>query len=247
MNEEYDQLTEFIHILPDEEPLPLTASDLVFNHLQLTLKMQCELVALEENPIVFDYSEYQPIYTTQLDLPLYQTTLPQCCIQKTDEHNLCGSSLLPPTWNISFDDYHQVFNTGLFLENNDILKLPFYEESMKEEPVPSCLSVSSMSDYSEDEEDPLDPLLSYPYFAFYSTNSVSQFEERESDVGMNVIKKGRNVEKACNHCKRSHLKCDKVRPCSRCVASGKIGCEDVDHKPRGRPRLQKKQDELMLS
>lgn len=54
-----------------------------------------------------------------------------------------------------------------------------------------------------------------------------------------ICKKGRNVDKACNHCKRSHLRCDNVRPCRRCVATGKTGCQDVKHKPRGRPRLQK--------
>lgn len=52
-------------------------------------------------------------------------------------------------------------------------------------------------------------------------------------------KKGRNVEKACNHCKRSHLKCDKMRPCRRCITTGKVGCKDVQHKPRGRPKLLK--------
>lgn len=50
-------------------------------------------------------------------------------------------------------------------------------------------------------------------------------------------KKGRNVDKACNHCKRSHLRCDDMRPCRRCVATGKTGCKDVQHKPRGRPKL----------
>jgi hypothetical protein len=55
-----------------------------------------------------------------------------------------------------------------------------------------------------------------------------------------VTKKGRNVDKACNHCKRSHLRCDDMRPCRRCVATGKTGCKDVQHKPRGRPKLHKK-------
>ncbi|KAI8385773.1 hypothetical protein BD560DRAFT_443794 [Blakeslea trispora] len=53
-------------------------------------------------------------------------------------------------------------------------------------------------------------------------------------------KKGRNVDKACNHCKRSHLRCDDMRPCRRCVATGRTGCKDVQHKPRGRPKLHKK-------
>lgn len=58
--------------------------------------------------------------------------------------------------------------------------------------------------------------------------------------GQLPIKKGRNVDKACNHCKRSHLRCDDMRPCRRCVATGKQGCKDVQHKPRGRPKLHKK-------
>lgn len=49
-------------------------------------------------------------------------------------------------------------------------------------------------------------------------------------------KKGRGVEKACNHCKRSHLKCDEMRPCRRCIIAGKVGCKDVQHKPRGCPK-----------
>ncbi|ORX57577.1 hypothetical protein DM01DRAFT_1372598 [Hesseltinella vesiculosa] len=52
-------------------------------------------------------------------------------------------------------------------------------------------------------------------------------------------RKNRNVDKACNHCKRSHLRCDNMRPCRRCIATGKSGCKDVEHKPRGRPRLHK--------
>ncbi|ORE09571.1 hypothetical protein BCV72DRAFT_222887 [Rhizopus microsporus var. microsporus] len=55
------------------------------------------------------------------------------------------------------------------------------------------------------------------------------------------IKKGKNVDKACNHCKRSHLRCDDMRPCRRCIATGKVGCKDVQHKPRGRPKLIKNQ------
>ncbi|GAB5589534.1 hypothetical protein Unana1_04434 [Umbelopsis nana] len=56
----------------------------------------------------------------------------------------------------------------------------------------------------------------------------------------NHNKKGRNVDKACNHCKRSHLRCDDMRPCKRCVSTGKTGCKDVEHKPRGRPKIHKK-------
>ncbi|OZJ03137.1 hypothetical protein BZG36_04648 [Bifiguratus adelaidae] len=52
--------------------------------------------------------------------------------------------------------------------------------------------------------------------------------------------KGRNVDKACNNCKKSHLRCDEQRPCRRCIVTGKGDCKDVEHKPRGRPRLSKK-------
>jgi hypothetical protein len=57
---------------------------------------------------------------------------------------------------------------------------------------------------------------------------------------VSLVKKGRNVDKACNHCKRSHLRCDEMRPCRRCITTGKTGCKDVQHKPRGRPKLHKK-------
>ncbi|KAK4512878.1 uncharacterized protein ATC70_003588 [Mucor velutinosus] len=67
-----------------------------------------------------------------------------------------------------------------------------------------------------------------------------------SSITGTTCKKGRNVDKACNHCKRSHLRCDNVRPCRRCVATGKVGCQDVKHKPRGRPRLQKKRNSVPI-
>ncbi|KAI9315619.1 hypothetical protein BX666DRAFT_1957571 [Dichotomocladium elegans] len=78
-------------------------------------------------------------------------------------------------------------------------------------------------------------------------------EEDEDDMSFRLsdptaapsnIRKGRNVDKACNHCKRSHLRCDNMRPCRRCIATGKTGCKDVEHKPRGRPRLNKNQNNV---
>lgn len=62
---------------------------------------------------------------------------------------------------------------------------------------------------------------------------------------------------ACNHCKRAHLGCDSLRPCTRCIISGKevsltdrdfvhirtmltiaqATCADVPQKKRGRPRI----------
>lgn len=81
---------------------------------------------------------------------------------------------------------------------------------------------------------------------YLSKQQLSDTEDEEdftltasASTGL-ICKKGRNVDKACNHCKRSHLRCDNVRPCRRCVATGKTGCQDVKHKPRGRPRLQKR-------
>lgn len=47
-----------------------------------------------------------------------------------------------------------------------------------------------------------------------------------------------HVASACVPCKRAHLRCDAMRPCSRCVTGGKEdSCIDVQHKKRGRPRL----------
>ena len=47
-----------------------------------------------------------------------------------------------------------------------------------------------------------------------------------------------HVASACVPCKRAHLRCDPIRPCSRCVTGGKEdSCTDVPHKKRGRPRL----------
>ncbi|KAI8362648.1 hypothetical protein BD560DRAFT_491582 [Blakeslea trispora] len=96
----------------------------------------------------------------------------------------------------------------------------------------------------------LDNNLSYYMSQHHHLSDIDLESDREQEHDKKVMgkslsnnsisKKGRNVDKACNHCKRSHLRCDNVRPCRRCVATGKIGCQDVKHKPRGRPRLQKK-------
>ncbi|CAO3582348.1 unnamed protein product [Absidia cylindrospora] len=80
-------------------------------------------------------------------------------------------------------------------------------------------------------------------YVLSSGNMFRRGSSDSSDVGgpsapsNHPAKKGRNVDKACNHCKRSHLRCDNMRPCRRCIATGKSGCKDVEHKPRGRPRL----------
>ncbi|KAI9319644.1 hypothetical protein BX666DRAFT_1875644 [Dichotomocladium elegans] len=50
-----------------------------------------------------------------------------------------------------------------------------------------------------------------------------------------------HVPSACINCKKAHLACDVSRPCTRCVALGKIDtCQDIKHKKRGRPRLRDK-------
>lgn len=98
--------------------------------------------------------------------------------------------------------------------------------------------------------------LSY-YLARQQLSDADEYEEEldeesssttlnTSSSSSRICKKGRNVDKACNHCKRSHLRCDNVRPCRRCVATGKVGCQDVKHKPRGRPRLQKKRSSVTV-
>ncbi|KAG0182558.1 hypothetical protein DFQ29_003560 [Apophysomyces sp. BC1021] len=81
----------------------------------------------------------------------------------------------------------------------------------------------------------------------YDDDYDEEEQEDDSDYQVRIrsasatssSKKGRNVDKACNHCKRSHLRCDDMRPCRRCIATGKTGCKDVQHKPRGRPKLHK--------
>ncbi|KAI8647774.1 hypothetical protein BD408DRAFT_438821 [Parasitella parasitica] len=96
--------------------------------------------------------------------------------------------------------------------------------------------------------------LSY-YLARQQLSDTDEYEEVDQESRRTIktssstgaiCKKGRNVDKACNHCKRSHLRCDNVRPCRRCVSTGKVGCQDVKHKPRGRPRLQKKRNSVPL-
>jgi PAS domain-containing protein len=43
------------------------------------------------------------------------------------------------------------------------------------------------------------------------------------------------VTKACTHCKKAHVSCEAVRPCTRCVERGKQ-CSDGDAKKRGRKK-----------
>ncbi|KAG0163995.1 hypothetical protein DFQ28_011374 [Apophysomyces sp. BC1034] len=74
-----------------------------------------------------------------------------------------------------------------------------------------------------------------------AVNAVTTSKKRQSLDKRQCLDKGRNVDRACNHCKRSHLRCDNMRPCRRCIVTGKVGCKDVEHKPRGRPRLNKTQ------
>jgi hypothetical protein len=103
----------------------------------------------------------------------------------------------------------------------------------------SFLSHHSSSDVEEEllegEEDVDDDEDDEEYQQIRSTTVVAA-----QGGQLPTMKKGRNVDKACNHCKRSHLRCDDMRPCRRCVATGKTGCKDVQHKPRGRPKLHKK-------
>ncbi|KAJ9069442.1 hypothetical protein DSO57_1018521 [Entomophthora muscae] len=46
-----------------------------------------------------------------------------------------------------------------------------------------------------------------------------------------------HVSSACLHCRKSHLACDKSRPCNRCITAGRANdCYDTQHKKRGRPK-----------
>ncbi|KAH8656764.1 hypothetical protein BGZ61DRAFT_486536 [Ilyonectria robusta] len=52
-----------------------------------------------------------------------------------------------------------------------------------------------------------------------------------------------HVASACVPCKRTHLRCDAQRPCSRCITNGKdYSCVDMQHKKRGRPRRRDDRD-----
>ncbi|KAI7896576.1 uncharacterized protein EV154DRAFT_491495 [Mucor mucedo] len=116
------------------------------------------------------------------------------------------------------------------------------QRSMRVSDSMNFLSRGGSSDEDEDEEGVVEE---------EDDDDEEEEEEEEDDDEYQIrhthappyqlpTKKGRNVDKACNHCKRSHLRCDDMRPCRRCVATGKTGCKDVQHKPRGRPKLHKK-------
>ena len=50
-------------------------------------------------------------------------------------------------------------------------------------------------------------------------------------------KKAYYVNKACVHCKASHVACDAQRPCKRCIRRGtEATCVDAESKKRGRPK-----------
>ncbi|RCH85341.1 hypothetical protein CU098_009830, partial [Rhizopus stolonifer] len=55
--------------------------------------------------------------------------------------------------------------------------------------------------------------------SYYLAQSDTEDKKMTKSLSNTLLKKGRNVDKACNHCKRSHLRCDNVRPCRRCVAT----------------------------
>src|SRR4051812_9537795 len=43
------------------------------------------------------------------------------------------------------------------------------------------------------------------------------------------------VNCACSNCKRAKAKCDEIRPCSRCIRTGReLSCSDSIHQKRGR-------------
>ena len=112
--------------------------------------------------------------------------------------------------------------------------------------ISTLLARQRLSDVEDEEEDEDDDYIfrgdaDDDDFALRTSSSTSTASSASA-------RKGRNVDKACNHCKRSHLRCDNMRPCRRCIATGKTGCKDVEHKPRGRPRLNKniKKDTSLL-
>ncbi|KAL9648121.1 hypothetical protein ABK040_007486 [Willaertia magna] len=55
------------------------------------------------------------------------------------------------------------------------------------------------------------------------------FPSTTGGIKKNKVKKKRrsNAKRACYHCRRSHLRCNNERPCSRCVARG-LECYDIE-------------------
>lgn len=111
--------------------------------------------------------------------------------------------------------------------------------------ISSLLARQRLSDVEDEEEDEDDE---YIFRGDADDDDFALRTSSASTASSASARKGRNVDKACNHCKRSHLRCDNMRPCRRCIATGKTGCKDVEHKPRGRPRLNKniKKDTSLL-
>ena len=61
-------------------------------------------------------------------------------------------------------------------------------------------------------------------------------KKEDSSASSIAPRNGKNVRRSCQHCKKAHLACDSKRPCRRCASLGKVDCQDVKHKKRGRPK-----------
>ena len=79
--------------------------------------------------------------------------------------------------------------------------------------------------------------------AVLASSSSEHHVNNTAVTGLHTIndasqKEKMHVTKACSNCKRAHLACGSERPCLRCVFAGRAeSCADIEHKKRGRPRI----------
>ncbi|KAI8094871.1 uncharacterized protein B0P05DRAFT_583141 [Gilbertella persicaria] len=219
---------------------------LVYHHLQQTLQVQTDLKSqrLCNDPSQL-LNEFDPFYYTPSD-QFFNTPFYLDNNTPTTVSSLSNQIFYPLH---SFTDFSLPdYVPEPHLDMDFTCFPPFQEYRSNSTPMLSnSFSFSSISTASSIHEEKITKsskkkkkYVSDNNLSYYLAQSDTEDKKMTKSLSNTLLKKGRNVDKACNHCKRSHLRCDNVRPCRRCVATGKIGCQDVKHKPRGRPRLQKR-------
>ncbi|RUP45702.1 hypothetical protein BC936DRAFT_147839 [Jimgerdemannia flammicorona] len=180
--------------------------------------------------------------TSQRESDHHRQTLPLDTEMEKDENSHMDD----------LDDYDKLQEASLQVPKRRSLRRRVTTSSRKKGrpvyPFPSPLSSSSEDDVIDNQSSSPSPSSHETHTRYFHPSPSSEDDDpylpsprapRKCYIFSNEIVAGRkthNVERACNHCKRSHVRCDEQRPCHRCVAAGKDDCCDVEQKPRGRPR-----------
>ncbi|CAO3632711.1 unnamed protein product [Cunninghamella blakesleeana] len=193
-------------------------------------KRSKELKRRESEPHSLNKLNQQHLSSTMMDPSLYSPSI-------ITTNNLSNSESLSHflsrqklTDDDDIDDGDLQENSFLLSTSNDHPHPPSYQ---------NYNNTDNINNNNNNNNNTVQQLTSSSSSSTIASNTTSTNNHNHNHNNNPSIKKGRNVDKACNHCKRSHLRCDNMRPCRRCISTGKTGCKDVMHKPRGRPKLHK--------